>query len=187
MRSTRDKRRRPGAANLLAAFCAVQGMSGVAGGLGLMLDPSGESLSFSQSYLEGTPFGSFLVPGLVLFVVLGLLPLVVFYGLVRDRAWSWLLSVVLGVGLVIWLATEVVLVGDRLYSDAPVISLFLWGFYGVVAAAILILSQLPSVRGHDRASPRATPRTGETGGSIRTGETGRSSASRLSDRSPATD
>ena len=152
VRSAPDKRRRPAAANLLAAFCAVQGVSGVAGGLGLMLDPSGESLSFSQSYLEGTPFGSFLVPGLVLFVVLGLLPFVVFYGLVRDRPWSWLLSVALGIGLTIWLATEIVLVGGPLYSDAPVISLFLWGFYGVVAAAILILSQVPSVRVHYRAA-----------------------------------
>ncbi|MEE4274545.1 MAG: hypothetical protein V2J16_01565, partial [Thermoleophilia bacterium] len=115
-----------------------------------MLDPSGESLSFSQRYLEGTPFDSFLVPGLVLFVVLGLLPLVVSYGLLRGRSWSWLLSVALGVGLVIWLATEIVLVGGPLYSDAPVISLFLWGFYGVVAAAILILSQVPSVRAQYR-------------------------------------
>jgi len=178
MRSGRDRRRRPGAANLLAAFCALQGVSGIAGGLGLMLDPSGESLSFSQSYLDGTPFGSFLLPGVILFTVLGVLPLVVFYGLVRDRAWSWLLSVILGVGLVVWLTTEVVLVGDRLYSDAPVVSLFLWGFYGVVAAAILILSQVPSVRTYYRASQREAPRHGEAG---------RAAAPRLSDRPPATD
>jgi hypothetical protein len=178
VKSVRDKPRRPWAANLLAGACAVQGISGIAGGLGLMLDPSGESLSFSQSYLEGTPFGSFLVPGLVLFVVLGLLPLVVVYGLVRDRAWSWPLSVALGIGLVIWLTTEVVLVGERLYSEAPVVSLFLWGFYGVVAAAILILSQVPSVRTHYRVSVRDTRRIGEAG---------RSTAPRFSDRSPAAD
>ncbi len=152
MGTVRDGRRRPTPANLLAACCAVQGVSGVVGGLGLVSDPSGESLGFSRRFLEGTPFGSYLVPGLVLLVLLGLLPLVAFYGLVRNRSWSWLLSVALGAVLMTWLTTEIVLIGGRLFRESPSVSMFLWVFYGVVGASILVLGQLPSVRAHYRAA-----------------------------------
>ncbi len=47
------------------------GVGAVAGGLALVLDPSGESLGTPIELLEKTPFATFLVPGIVLFIVNG--------------------------------------------------------------------------------------------------------------------
>ena len=54
---------------LLQAFI---GVGAVAGGLGLVLDPSGANLGTPLELLEGTPFASFMIPGVVLFLVNGL-------------------------------------------------------------------------------------------------------------------
>jgi hypothetical protein len=139
-------RRRPAAVWVLIGVCAFQALSGLAGGFGLSLAPDGGTLQFPVSYLEGTPFDDYLVPGLILLVVLGIFPLVVVYGLLRRRAWGWWGAGVLGVGLLIWLAVEVVLVGERLYADAPGVSLAFWLGYGLVGGAIVALCLAPPVR-----------------------------------------
>lgn len=56
----------------LAVMQVFNGLSALAGGFGLMSDPSGEALAMKTDWLEGTPFSSFLFPGIVLFVVNGL-------------------------------------------------------------------------------------------------------------------
>jgi len=48
------------------------GLSALAGGYGLMGDPSGKSLQMDASMLSGSPFESFLIPGIVLFLVNGI-------------------------------------------------------------------------------------------------------------------
>ena len=56
-------------------FFALQvfnGLSALAGGFGLMGDPSGQSLQMDASMLAGSPFESFLIPGIVLFTVNGM-------------------------------------------------------------------------------------------------------------------
>jgi len=56
-------------------FIALQvfnGLSALAGGFGLMGDPSGKSLQMDASMLSGSPFENFLIPGIVLFVVNGI-------------------------------------------------------------------------------------------------------------------
>ena len=56
----------------LGVLQAFIGVGAVAGGLGLALDPSGESLGIPLELLEETPFATFLIPGIVLFAVNGL-------------------------------------------------------------------------------------------------------------------
>jgi len=48
------------------------GISGIVGGFLLVKDPSGAGLRMPLSWLDGTPFSSYLVPGLVLLVMNGL-------------------------------------------------------------------------------------------------------------------
>ena len=54
------------------ALQAFNGLSALAGGFGLMGDPSGKSLQMDTSMLSGSPFENFLIPGIVLFVVNGI-------------------------------------------------------------------------------------------------------------------
>lgn len=58
--------------NGLGVLQAFIGVGAVAGGLVLVLDPSGATLGLPLDLLEETPFASYLVPGIVLVVVNGL-------------------------------------------------------------------------------------------------------------------
>lgn len=87
---------------MLIAALALQGLSGVLGGVRLAVDPSGESLGIPLEWLEGSPFSDYLIPAIVLLTLLGMAPLVVAYGVWTGRPWSWagsLGAVVLGASL----------------------------------------------------------------------------------------
>lgn len=48
------------------------GVSALSGGWGLVSNPSGERMQMPLELLEHSPFNDYLIPGLVLFVVLGI-------------------------------------------------------------------------------------------------------------------
>ncbi|WP_435119968.1 hypothetical protein [Halolamina sp. C58] len=52
------------------ATVGVLGVSGVAGGSQSVLTPLGDIIGLSATLLRGSPFESFLLPGLLLFTVL---------------------------------------------------------------------------------------------------------------------
>jgi hypothetical protein len=84
------------------------------------------------SMLAGSPFDDFLLPGLILLLVLGIVPLCVSWGLWRPRPWAWHGSVFVGASLVVWIAVQVAMVGYR--GDPP-----LQAIYGGLGVAILAL------------------------------------------------
>jgi len=132
--------RPPGVVALIVAI-AAQGLSGVAGGLGLVMDPTGSALQIPSAWLEGSPFDSYFVPGLVLLTVLGLAPLVDVVGLWRGARWGWHGAVVVGGALIVWLVVEILVIG---YQPEPPLQ----AIYGVLGAVIVGLALLPSVRQH---------------------------------------
>ena len=102
--------RRPGAVWALMVFLCIQALGAIGGGVGLVQDPV-ENIGMPLSMLDGSPFSDFLVPGLILLIVVGLPPLVAVYGLAGRRRWGRWFAIVAGAGLVIWIITEVVLLG----------------------------------------------------------------------------
>ena len=140
-------RSRPRALYGLLAALVLQGLSGLAGGFGLVLDPTGESLRIPREWLEGSPFPDYLVPGLVLLTLLGLGPLGAAYGVWTRRAWAWSASLLVGLALLAWIAVEIAVVG---YQPEPPLQLV----YGVLGVLIAAGSLLPSVREHLGRSPR---------------------------------
>lgn len=135
---------RPLAVTALTLLLGLQGLSGLVGGLGLVLDPSGRSLRIPLAWLEGSPFSDYLVPGVILFVVLGVVPMFVAYGLWSARPWAWTGSALVGAALVVWLIVEIAVIGYR--ADPP-----LQLAYGVLAVLILAITALPSVRDNIRS------------------------------------
>jgi uncharacterized membrane protein (DUF2068 family) len=107
---TTDRRRRPIAAWTLVVLLVVQGLGGLAGGLSLAVAPDGSVLRMSTSLLDGSPFHDYLIPGLILLLVLGVLPLVAAVGLWLRRRWAWYTSFVVGCGLMIWILVEVTII-----------------------------------------------------------------------------
>ncbi len=136
--STR-KRTRPLSAYWLMLAILIQGLSGVVGGIGLITDPTGGNLQIPLSWLEGSPFNDYLIPGLILLIVLGVFPLIVLYGLWTRLSWSWTASLLVGLALVIWILVEILIIG---YQPTPPLQLI----YGLLGLAVLILVLLPSVK-----------------------------------------
>jgi peptidoglycan/LPS O-acetylase OafA/YrhL len=128
-----------GLIHILIGALAFQGVSGVGGGVGLVVDPSGEALGIPAGWLEGSPFPDYLVPGIVLFTALGVAPLVACYGVWKRRRWARAAAVLVGLALLVWIAVEIAVIG---YQPQPPLQLV----YGFVGASILALALLPAVR-----------------------------------------
>ncbi|MGM0576961.1 MAG: hypothetical protein ACQEXJ_14650 [Myxococcota bacterium] len=89
----------------------IVGLSGLVGGWGLLSDPTGAALDMPLSLLDGTPFGDYLVPGVVLFTVIGVgNTLAVVLWRRRPRV-SITLGAALGVFLVCWIVAQVAWIG----------------------------------------------------------------------------
>ena len=139
-----DDSRRPGAVTALTILVGLQGLSGLSGGIGLTLDPTGQSLGLPLTWLHGSPFSDYCVPGMILFLVLGMVPAIVAYGLWSGRPWARVGAAFVGGTLVIWLLVEIAVIGYR--ADPP-----LQIVYGVLAVLILVTTALPSVRNDVRS------------------------------------
>jgi uncharacterized BrkB/YihY/UPF0761 family membrane protein len=137
MRSGEAVSERPLARWLFIIAVAMQGVSGVGGGIGLVADPSGAALGMPLEWLDGSPFSSYLVPGAFLLLALGVVPLAVAYGLWRGGRWSWYGALAVGVMLVAWIVVEIAIVG---YQPQPPLQLI----YGVLGCVILLLVFTPA-------------------------------------------
>jgi hypothetical protein len=102
------------------------------GGLILMLAPRGEIMPLPLSALAGSPFDTYFVPGLVLFSIIGVGPLVAARLAQLRHPLAPIATVVVGAGLLIWVAVEVAIIG---YSNEPPLQLI----YAILGSAILIL------------------------------------------------
>lgn len=151
MHATSSKPRRPFACTLLILLQLLLGIGALFGGGGLILDPSGELIQMPFSILEHTPFDSFLVPGIILFTVLGILPLIISFGLItkkewkaadrlnlfRDRHWSWSFSLYIGFVLIGWITIQMYMING--VALLHVIYIF-WGL------VIQVVTLLPGVQ-----------------------------------------
>jgi hypothetical protein len=116
-----------------------QSLSGLFGGLMLILDPSGNSLNMPLSLLNNSPFINYLIPGLILFFILGVIPFVVLNGLWKKKGWSWYGSLFVSLALIIWIAVEVLMIG---YQAEPPLQLI----YGLASILLLTFTLMPSVK-----------------------------------------
>jgi hypothetical protein len=104
------------------------GIGALFGGLQFILAPDGHLLGTPLSMLAGTPFHSFLVPGVLLFTFVGVGPIVAAAITARRSAIGPLAALAVGVTLMVWITVEMVIM-------AGLTSLF-WAFYLVLGTAI---------------------------------------------------
>lgn len=86
------------------------------GGAALILGPQGEILPLPLSALVGSPFASYLMPGLILFSVLGLGTIGAAFLVWRRDALAPLAAFITGVALLVWVAVQIAIIG---YSNEP--------------------------------------------------------------------
>jgi hypothetical protein len=101
-------------------------------GLMLLSDPSGSSVGFQDGWIEGTIFGSYAVPGVYLLVMNGVGMLILAGLSVQRHRWAPWLTGVLGTGLVIWIAVQLLVLPEVSYLQA------MFGAVGLVMAGVSV-------------------------------------------------
>ena len=139
------------ACNLLLFLLGFLGIGAIFGGGALIIDPTGAQLDMPLSMLKQSPFDSFLIPGIILFSVLGLVPLLLIIALLKkpdsklaesinlfkDMHWSWTYTVYIALALIIWLQIQMVFLQSVHWLHT---------FYMFYAVAMLVVALLPQVR-----------------------------------------
>lgn len=96
---------------IAAAIHLFTGVGALAGGYACIADPY-NPLGAPASMLEGSPFSSFLIPGLVLFILFGFGNLLQLLLIRKDVWWKSLGEGVLGGGMILWIVIQVAIIGS---------------------------------------------------------------------------
>ena len=128
------------------------GLSAIGGGGALIISPSGNLLGgLPLSILKNSPFADFLIPGIILFVVLGLVPaLLIFalrkktasslaehFNLFKDMHWAWSFSIYVAFALIIWIQVETMYIQGVGWLQT---------FYMLLSIPLIFVALLPQVR-----------------------------------------
>jgi len=134
----------------LIAAIAILAITGIYGGVALILDKSGANLKLSTNLLESTIFNSYLFPGIILLILLGFFPTLTAFGLItrkksriankiniyKKRHWAWTYSLYCGIMLVLWIDIQVMMIGG---------GYILQSIYAILGVVIIVLALMPSV------------------------------------------
>lgn len=129
------------------------GVGAVFGGGALILSPDGTLLHMPLELLKYTAFDSFLIPGIILFSVLGLYPIYIAFLLIFEKpmligerirfdssaSGAWNHSLYIGFLLIGWITIEAYLMHDIVFIHV---------FYIFLGLAIQAVTVLPSVKTH---------------------------------------
>jgi hypothetical protein len=137
--------------NLLIFLLGFLSFGAIFGGMAFILKPDGSIYDMPVEILQNSPFKDFLVPGIILFVTFGLLPVYVIYTLIKkpenkameklnllpDHHFSWTFSIYIGFALIIWINIQ------TLILDAVDI---LHTIYSSLGILIICMALLPKTR-----------------------------------------
>lgn len=137
--------------NIFLVLLGFLGLGAIGGGGSLIISPTGELLGMPLSMLEKSPFNNFLVPGIILFLVLGLIPVLLIFALIKrpksklaetinffkDMHWAWTYSIYIGFILIIWIQLQIVFIQGVHWLHT---------FYIFWAILIIFVALLPQVR-----------------------------------------
>ena len=139
------------ARNILIILLSFLGLGAIFGGGIFIISPSGKLFGMPLSFLDNSPFVNFLIPGIILFFVLGIAPVAVVFALIKkphykfaelfnfykDMYWGWTFSIYIAFALIIWIQTQMMFLKavDWLHT-----------FYMFLAIAIIFVALLPAVR-----------------------------------------
>lgn len=127
-------------------------LSAIGGGGALIISPSGKLLGgLPLSILQNSPFTDFLIPGIILFVVLGLFPALLLFALCnktpsvlaehfnffKDMHWAWSFSIYVSFALIIWIQVETIYVQGVGWLQT---------FYMLFSIPLIFVALLPQVK-----------------------------------------
>ncbi len=102
--SSRISQRRP-----LQALLLFNGLSALFGGSVLVAAPDGSILGMPLLLLATTPFADFLLPGLILFTVLGVGSSIGWMLVYRRHPWATRWVQMVGTATIVWIVTQMIM------------------------------------------------------------------------------
>jgi len=117
---------------LIQFFVAI---GAVPAGYSMIVEPSGSDLGMTTAILEGSPFSSFLIPGIFLFTVNGIFNIIAAVLSFRKYRYAGLAGLFLGFALLIWISVQVYSVGLNHFLQP---SYFIIGLFEIFISIILI-------------------------------------------------
>lgn len=140
------------ARNILIALLLFLGLGAIGGGAFLIISPSGKLIGgLPLSVLEHSPFTDFLIPGIILFLILGVAPCLISFALIKkpelkfaehlnffkDMHWAWSFTIYIAFALIIWIQAETISMNSVTWLQT---------FYMLYAIPIIFTALLPQVR-----------------------------------------
>ncbi len=138
--------------NIFLILLGFLGLGAIGGGALLIISPTGELIGIPLSEFKNIPFDSYLIPGIILFSVLGLIPLSLIIALLKkpgsrlaeqfnvfkDMHWSWTYSIYIAFILIGWVHIQLIFLQSSVH--------WLHSFYLFFAIVIMIIALLPQIR-----------------------------------------
>ena len=138
--------------NIFLIVLGFLALGAIGGGMVLIISPDGELLGLPLSEFKNIPFTSFLIPGIILFSILGIIPSLLIIALLKkpeskiaeqinifnDMHWSWTYSIYIAFSLIGWIHIELIFLQGVVH--------WLQTFYMFYAILIIIIALLPQMR-----------------------------------------
>jgi len=138
--------------NLYLIVLSILSLGALGGGIILIISPTGELLGIPFSEFKNIPFDSYLIPGIILFSVLGIIPLLLIIALLKkpesrlaeqlnifkDMHWSWTFSIYIAFTLIGWIHIQLIFLQSGVH--------WLHTFYMIYAILMIVIALLPQVR-----------------------------------------
>ena len=143
--------KKPAVVYLLCLLHLFLGLNGLVVGILLVLQPDGSLVGLSLNLLSHTAFSDFLVPGIMLLIFCGLLPLITLTGLLlqpswrvterlniyRDRHWAWAWSLYTGITVIAWIGFQMLLLQYYFWLQAVIIFIGLLILTGTLLPTVM--------------------------------------------------
>ena len=95
----------------------VVGITALLTGLAMMSSPDGNLVGLNFNILKSTPFKDFLIPGLLLFVLVGLVNILALFYQIIDNPKRFYWALTAGIITVIWVTSQYLIIGQLLQLD----------------------------------------------------------------------
>ena len=138
--------------NVFLIVLGFLSLGALGGGIVLIISPDGELIGLPLSEFKNMPFSSYLIPGIILFSILGLIPSLLIIALLKkpesklaeqinifkDMHWSWTYSIYIAFALISWIHIELIFLQGVVH--------WLQTFYMFYAILIIIIALIPQMR-----------------------------------------
>jgi hypothetical protein len=89
----------------------VNGISALAAGYAFVTDPTGRKLGITTAYLRHSPFDDFFIPGIILFLIIGLMSVIISVITLLNGAFYPFLISLQGAALLVWILAQMAFLG----------------------------------------------------------------------------